>query len=82
MDDERKRFAASTGKNPAVADKLDQILTGPNDRAFIVCIYRECAHNIKGECTIYTVQDVPPMKPGAPCDHYEIGSRDSGANED
>ena len=68
MDDKLEQLAVSAGKNQTLADKLDQVLTGPNDRAFLVCIYRECEHNIKGECSIYTVSDVPPMKPGAPCD--------------
>jgi hypothetical protein len=82
MVDKRERFAAATGKNPELADKLDRILTGPDDRAFILCTYRECTHNAKGECMIYTVLDVPRMKPGVPCDSYNTESHGSGGNMD
>ncbi len=82
MDDKLERVAAATGKNRALADKLDQILTGPNDRAFLVCTYRECEHNVKGECSIYTVMDVPPMKPGAPCDSYRAESSTAGEDKE
>ena len=75
MDDKRGRFAAATGKNPALADKLDDILTGPNDRAFLVCTCKDCTNNAEGECLIYTVHDVPKMRPGVPC-----GSNDSASH--
>ena len=86
MDDKMEQIAATAGKDPALTDKLEQILTGPNDRAFLVCTYLNCKHNAKGECTIYTVMDVPRMKPGAPCDRYEVtppagGEKGDGAGE-
>ncbi len=82
MDEKLEQIAAAAGRNSALADKLDQILTGPNDRAFLVCVYRECEHNTKGECSIYTVSDVPPMKPGAPCELYRAASPDGRGDEE
>ncbi|HEX9022219.1 MAG TPA: hypothetical protein VF799_00095 [Geobacteraceae bacterium] len=81
MDDKLERIAAEAGKSPALADKLDQLLTGPNDRAFLVCVYRECEQNVKGECSIYTVSDVPPMKPGSPCDSYRAAPPDGAEDK-
>ena len=63
--------AAAAGTKPEVAETLDKVLTGPNDRAFVVCTFEGCTHNLKGKCTIYAVQDVPRMKRGAPCDSFE-----------
>ena len=80
MDDKMEQIAATAGKDPALRDKLEQILTSPNDRAFLVCTYLDCKHNAKGECTIYTVMDVPRMKPGAPCDRYAVNSPGGGEN--
>jgi hypothetical protein len=71
MDDKLEQVAAAAGRNPDIVEKLDQSLTGPNDRAYVICTFLECKHSIKGQCTIYTVQDVPPMKTGVPCDRYE-----------
>ncbi len=71
MDDELTMVAVQAGRNRDVADKLDQILVGPNDRAYVVCTFRDCKQNIKGRCTIYTVLDVPRMKRVKPCDKYE-----------
>ena len=71
MDDKLALVAAEACKNPGVAEMLGQILTGPNDRAYVVCTFMECKLNIKGHCNIYTVQDVPAMKTGVPCDRYE-----------
>jgi len=82
MDDKMEQIAAAAGKDPGLADKLERILTGPNDRAFMVCSCRDCTHNVKGECIIYTVMDVPRMKPGAPCDSYEVKSPGSGEKGD
>lgn len=71
MDDKLVQVAAVAGKNKAVVDKLEEILTGPNDRAYVVCSHTDCTLNIKGRCTIYTVLDVPRMKPNnKPCDKY------------
>jgi hypothetical protein len=71
MDDKLEQVAAAAGRNPDIVEKLDQSLTGPNDRAYVVCTFLDCKHIIKGQCTIYTVQDVLPMKTGVPCDRYE-----------
>jgi hypothetical protein len=71
MDDELTNMAVTAGKNVQVAKKLDQILVGPNDRAYVVCTFLDCKLNIKGHCTIYAVLDVPRMKTNEPCGSYE-----------
>jgi hypothetical protein len=71
MDDKLTHIAALAGMKVDVVNKLDQMLVGPNDRAYVVCTYLDCTLNIKGHCTIYTVLDVPRMKTGHPCDRYE-----------
>jgi hypothetical protein len=70
MDDEMRNVAALAGKNSDVVNKLDQILVGPNDRAYVVCNLMDCKLNIKGRCTIYAVLDVPRMKRSQPCAKY------------
>jgi hypothetical protein len=71
MDDKLKHMAVAVGMNQDIADKLDQVLVGPNDRAYVMCTYQDCKLSSKGRCTIFTVLDVPRMKTGAPCDRYE-----------
>ncbi|BCG45918.1 hypothetical protein GEOBRER4_n0691 [Citrifermentans bremense] len=71
MDEKLARVAALAGTNGEVAETLDKVLTGPNDRAYLVCNYLDCKLNINGHCTIYTVLDVPRMKTGEPCKSYE-----------
>lgn len=71
MDEKLARVAALAGKNGEIADKLDELLAGPNDRAYVVCSFEDCKLHLKGRCTIYTVLDVPRMKTGAPCGSYE-----------
>lgn len=69
MDLKRGEVGAVPIGNDIVA-KLDNILTGPNDRAFVVCSLADCNLNKKGQCTIFTLHDVPRMKTGQPCDSY------------
>lgn len=64
------RVSIAVSRNPEVAEKLDQLLTGPNDRAFLVCEFTDCNFNQKGRCSIYMVQDVPKMKT-RPCNSYQ-----------
>lgn len=71
MDDKIAKVAAMAGKNDKIAEKLEQMLTGPNDRAYVVCSFDDCKLHLKGRCTIYTVLDVPRMKTGQPCNSYE-----------
>lgn len=70
MDDKLTYVAALAGMKTDVVNKLDQVLVGPNDRAYVVCTYLDCKLNIKGHCTIYTMLDVPRMKTSKPCDRY------------
>ncbi|QWV94093.1 hypothetical protein KP004_02580 [Geomonas oryzisoli] len=71
MDEKLAQIAALAGKNDKIAEKLEQMLTGPNDRAYVVCSFDDCKLHEKGRCTIYTVLDVPRMKTGQPCSGYE-----------
>jgi hypothetical protein len=65
------RAAAVAGIDDKLVDKLEQILAGPNDRAFVVCSHGDCNLNQRGQCTIFTLQDVPRMKTGQPCTSYD-----------
>jgi hypothetical protein len=71
MDEKLAQIAALAGKNDTIAEKLEQMLAGPDDRAYVVCSYDDCKLHLKGRCTIYTVLDVPRMKTGQPCTSYE-----------
>ena len=70
MDEKLARIAALAGSSDEIADKLDNVLTGPNDRAYLVCSYSDCKLHLNGRCTIYTVLDVPRMRTGQPCSSY------------
>ena len=61
---------SAVGRNPDVAEKLDKLLTGPDDRAFLICESDDCKFHGKGSCSIYAVQGVPKMKTKGPCDSY------------
>jgi len=71
MDDRLSHMAKTVGMNPDIAEKLDQVLVGPNDRAYVTCNFLDCRLSTKGRCTIFTVLDVPRMRTGQPCDRYE-----------
>ena len=66
-----QELSVAIGRNEDIANKLDAILTGPNDRAFVICEFDDCKFNVKGRCNIYAVQDVPRMKTKGPCERYE-----------
>lgn len=70
-----EQLSAAVGRNVDIAEKLDQILTGPNDRAFLVCEFDDCKFNLNGRCSIYAVRDVPKMKTKEACDRYEARSQ-------
>jgi|GEM_PF-2051073 len=76
MDDRLKYMAATVAMNPDIAEKLDEVLVGPNDRAYVTCSYADCKMSSKGRCTIFTVLDVPRMKTGKPCDRYETVAKE------
>ena len=71
MDNKLKHMAVTVGMNPDIAERLDQVLVGPNDRAYVMCTFTDCKLSTQGRCTIFTVLDVPRMKTGTPCDRYE-----------
>lgn len=64
--------AAAIGRDKDVVDKLSQVLTGPRDRAYVVCSALECKHNVKGQCTVYTVINPPEKLDGGVCKDYEV----------
>ncbi|UFS70790.1 hypothetical protein LPW11_01050 [Geomonas sp. RF6] len=70
MDEKLQRAVYAAGNDPEIAGKLDQVLSGENDRAFIVCSFEECENNTRGRCTIFAIKDVPKMKRTTPCEHY------------
>ncbi|MBJ6727420.1 hypothetical protein [Geomesophilobacter sediminis] len=78
MDPKMERTAAAVGKNEEIADALDELLKGPNDRAFVVCSFDDCKSNITGRCTVYTIQNVPRMRTTGPCEGYEARGADPG----
>lgn len=71
MGGKMEKIAALAAQSDEIAKKLDAVLSGPNDRAYVVCSFDDCKLHLKGRCTIYTVLDVPRMKTGAPCASYE-----------
>ena len=76
MDDKLRHMAVTVGMNPDIAEKLDQVLVGPNDRAYVTCTFQDCKLSAQGRCTIFTVLDVPRMKTGTPCGRYESLARE------
>ena len=70
MDKKRQQAAVTIGSHPEVAEKLDQLLTRPADRAYLVCTFLECIQNDQGVCTIYTVTNPPPGSRTGPCEKY------------
>ena len=62
---------AKIGSDPGIAEVLDHILTGPDDRAYIVCQESGCRKNIKGRCSIHTVRSRRDTA-GGRCRDYEV----------
>jgi hypothetical protein len=71
MDSKLDRFAITIANDPDIAERLDKTLQYPRDRAWIVCSFHDCVHNVKGECTIYTFASSPEKLTGKPCSSYE-----------
>lgn len=70
MSNKMEKTASIVGSQPDVIEKLDKLMTCPNDRAYIVCNFLDCAHNVKGSCTIFTVLDTVARAEGKPCSRY------------
>jgi len=71
MTEKVEEIIAKIGSNRQIGDILEEILTGPDDRAYIVCLADDCKKNIKGRCSIHTVQgqrDIPAI---SRCRDYE-----------
>jgi hypothetical protein len=56
MNRKLEKVVASIAVNREIVDKLDEVLTGPGDRAYIVCSAEECRNNVQGHCTIHAVK--------------------------
>ncbi len=72
MDDETTEVIAAIGRNKTIVDLLDKTLVGPDDRAYIVCSAVDCRHNVKGRCTIHTVQNRQEITSNGRCRDYEM----------
>ena len=70
MSNKMEKAAAVIGRQPDVVEKLDSLMNCPNDRAYIVCSFLDCVHNVKGECTIFTVLDPVERAADQPCSKY------------
>ena len=70
MSNKMEKAAAVIGRQPDVVEKLDSLMNYPNDRAYIVCSFLDCVHNVKGECTIFTVLDPVARAADQPCSKY------------
>jgi hypothetical protein len=71
MEEKLAAVAAAAGMDSVVAVKLDWILAGPNDRAYVLCTAADCGPGSERQCTIFTLLDVPRMKREAPCGKYQ-----------
>jgi hypothetical protein len=72
MTKKMEEIAGAIGRDKEVVDKLSQVLTGPRDRAYVVCAAVECKQNVKGVCAIYTVTNPPERESGGVCKDYEV----------
>ena len=55
-----------------VIDVLDSILTESDDRAYLVCSAYECAHNLKGRCSIHVVKGRRKILSNGRCAEYSM----------
>jgi hypothetical protein len=58
MTGKMEAVAALIGRNQDIVDILDEVLTGPDDRAYILCSTDACRNNLQGRCTIHTVKSL------------------------
>ncbi len=70
MDEKLEKVAMRLGENPELVDELERRLQGPGDRAYLVCEYTDCTHNVKGRCTIFLVTNPPERPAKGPCASY------------
>lgn len=70
MKSKNDELAAAVASQQEVVDRLDELMTCPTDRAYIICTYRDCINNVKGECTIFTILDPLLHGTDSPCSSY------------
>ena len=70
MDEKLKEVAGRLSDNAELVDELERRLREPGDRAYLVCEFRDCRHNVKGRCAIYMVTDPPERHGNGPCASY------------
>jgi len=72
MNRDMEKVIASLVANREVVDTLDAVLTGPGDRAYIVCSAEECRNNHLGHCTIHAVKSPREILANGRCKDYDI----------
>jgi hypothetical protein len=65
-----EEIAALIVRNQDIVDILDNVLTGPEDRAYVICSATECRNNVKGRCIIHTVTSRGDILPNGRCPDY------------
>jgi hypothetical protein len=67
-----EEIAGLLGRNQDVVDMLETLLTGPDDRAYIVCSAVECRNNVQGRCTIHAVKNGRALQGNGRCSDYVV----------
>lgn len=70
MNKKLDKVVASIAGNKEIVDLLDVILSGPDDRAYIVCSAEECRNNVQGRCSIHTVKSRREILGNGRCREY------------
>lgn len=72
MDKVMKEIGAMIGTNQEIVDILDGVLTGPDDRAYLICSSEECRNSVTGRCTIHTVKSRREILSNGRCSDYLV----------
>jgi len=72
MEKKIEHIAAAISRNRDIVDMLDNVLTAPGDRAYVICSALECRNNVKGRCTIHTVTGNRELLSNGRCRDYVI----------
>lgn len=72
MDKKMETIVATIGRNREIVDMLDGVLTGPGDRAYIICSAEECINNVQGRCSIHAVKCQPEILGNGRCRDYVV----------
>lgn len=72
MDKDFDKVAVALSDNSELVDKLEEMLQEPRDRAYVVCQFLDCRHNVKGHCTVYLVTNPPERHGNGPCVSFAV----------